>query len=90
GQQSNLKSVSTVPTEWKSFTLPGDGKLGVFASMLGLTTKSLGYAILGGAAIIALLTVNLWEAGGKLILSLGRACLGSFNHAVSSFFLAIS
>lgn len=90
GQQSNLKSVSTVPTEWKSFTLPGDGKLGVFASILGLTTKSLGYAILGGAAIIALLTVNLWEAGGKLILSLGRACLGSFNHAVSSFFLAIS
>ncbi|WP_436890190.1 hypothetical protein [Mammaliicoccus sciuri] len=90
GQQSNLKSVSTVPTEWKSFTLPGDGKLGVFASMLGLTTKSLGYAILGGAAIIALLTVNLWEAGAKLVLSLGRACLGSFNHAVSSFFLAIS
>ncbi|MDN8777125.1 hypothetical protein Q0M62_15450, partial [Staphylococcus aureus] len=37
-----------------------------------------------------LLTVNIWEAGGKLILSLGRACLGSFNHAVSSFFLAIS
>ncbi|MBG9206926.1 hypothetical protein H0243_14120 [Staphylococcus sciuri] len=91
GQQSNAKNVSTVPTEWKSFTMPGDGTLGVIASGLGLTSKSLGYAILGGAAIFALLTVNLWEAGGNFLLSIGRAVsLGSFNHSVSAFFLSIS
>lgn len=91
GQQSNAKNVSTVPTEWKSFTMPGDGTLGVIASGLGLTSKSLGYAILGGAAIFALLTVNLWEAGGKFLLSIVRAVsLGSFNHSVSAFFLSIS
>lgn len=91
GMQGNMKNLSTVKTEWKTHTMPGEGSLGIFASGLSLTAKSLGYAILGIGCIIALLTVNLFETAGRFFKSLFKAIMfGDFNQAVALLFISIS
>lgn len=91
GLQGNMKNLSTVKTEWKSYTMPGEGPLGVFASGLSLTAKSLGYAMLGIACVVSLLTINLFETFGRFLKCIAKAVgFGKFNQATSSFFLAIS
>lgn len=91
GLQGNMKNLSTVKTEWKSYTMPGEGVLGIFASALSLTSKSLGHAMLGVACMIFLLTVNLFETAGRFIKCIVKAVgFGKFNQATASFFLAIS
>lgn len=91
GLQGNMKNLSTVKTEWKSYTMPGDGPLGVFGSAVSLTAKSLGFAILTIACILALLTVNLFETAGRFFKSLLKAVgFGNFNQSVASFMLALA
>src|SRR5699024_1855275 len=49
GQQANSKNISTIKTEWREITMPGEGMFGVFGSWLSLVSKSLTYVLIASA-----------------------------------------
>lgn len=59
GEQANLKNLTTVKTEWKEITLPGDGIIGAIGSWLSLVSKSLAYVLIATAVIMALFTTTM-------------------------------
>ncbi|MDN8782633.1 hypothetical protein Q0L78_13935, partial [Staphylococcus aureus] len=59
GEQSGIKSFSTVTTEWNGVSLPGDGMIGKFASWLGMIAQSVSYTLIGLAVLMAMFTTNL-------------------------------
>lgn len=62
GLQGNIKNASTVKTEWRQVTLPGDGSVGKFGSWLGLISESLSYVIVSVAVFVGLVTTNFFTA----------------------------
>ena len=88
GEQSGLKSLSTIKTEWKSVTLPGEGMAGKFASWLGMVSQSITYTILGIAVLMAILTTNLTLSYILFFKQVIRTCLtGSINSCLATFYL---
>lgn len=70
GLQADLKNVSTVKTEWKEVTLPGDGGIGVAGSYISLGAHALVVIIIGLGVFLALLTLNFFEAFKRIGMNL--------------------
>lgn len=89
-EQQSMKSLSTIKTQWKEVTLPGNGILGHVASWLSLISESISYSIVGLAVLTAMLTTNLllayllfWKQAALTLLT------GSINSALATFYLYI-
>ena len=89
-EQQTMKSLSTIKTQWKEVTLPGNGILGHVASWLSLISESISYSIIGLAVLTAMLTTNLllayvlfWKQAALTLLT------GSINSALATFYLYI-
>lgn len=89
-EQQTMKSLSTIKTQWKEVTLPGNGILGHIASWLSLISESISYSIIGIAVLTAMLTTNLllayvlfWKQAVLTLLT------GSINSALATFYLYI-
>lgn len=89
-EQQSMKSLSTIKTQWKEVTLPGNGILGHVASWLSLISESISYSIIGLAVLTAMLTTNLllayvlfWKQAALTLLT------GSINSALATFYLYI-
>ena len=88
GEQSNAKNFSTVTTQWREITMPGDGVLGMYGSYISLLAESLEYVIIGLAVIMALLTTNIFVSIILFVKQLFRAItLGSVNSAMATALL---
>lgn len=87
GQQSNIKNLTTVKTEWREATLPGDGMVGVFGSWLSLISKSLTYVIITSAVIIALFTTVMFQALIAFIKQGVQALVFGSIHSLLATFL---
>src|SRR5699024_12787618 len=57
--QAKLKNLSTVKTEWKEISMPGDGIVGGIGSWLSLISPSLSYVLLASAVLMALFTTTM-------------------------------
>ena len=57
--QANLKNLTTVKTEWKEISMPGDGIVGGIGSWLSLISQSLSYVLLASAVLMALFTTTM-------------------------------
>lgn len=62
GVQGAAKNMSTVKTEWRAYTMPGEGGLGVIGSYLALLSQCLFQTFLIGAVIHALIFTNFWKS----------------------------
>src|SRR5699024_11923416 len=57
--QANLKNLTTVKTEWKEISMPGDGIVGGIGSWLSLISQSLSYVLIASAVLSALFTTTM-------------------------------
>ncbi|RIN27717.1 hypothetical protein [Staphylococcus succinus] len=90
GEQSAMKSISTVKTEWNAVTLPGNGVPGKFASWLGMISQSITYIIISSAVVITIFTTNLILGYFLFVKQCIRAFVtGSPNSAMATFLLYI-
>ncbi|MFG0934922.1 hypothetical protein ACF91D_30145, partial [Staphylococcus sp. 231237_7MaSpsaltlick] len=71
GLQGKAKNQTTVKTEWKEATLPGDGGIGVAGSYVGLASDALTVIIIGMGVFLALLSLNFFEAFKRIGINLG-------------------
>ncbi|HLR42486.1 MAG TPA: hypothetical protein VK067_04475, partial [Pseudogracilibacillus sp.] len=71
GLQGKAKNQTTVKTEWKEATLPGDGAIGVAGSYFGLASDAVTVIIIGVGVFLALLTLNFFEAFKRIGINLG-------------------
>lgn len=62
GLQGQAKNMSTVKTEWREYTLPGEGILGTAGSYLALITQSIFQALVIFACIHALIFTNFFKS----------------------------
>lgn len=62
GLQGQAKNLSTVKTEWREYTLPGEGILGTAGSYLALITQSIFQALVIFACIHALIFTNFFKS----------------------------
>lgn len=62
GLQGQAKNLSTVKTEWREYTLPGEGILGTAGSYLALVTQSIFQALIIFACIHALIFTNFFKS----------------------------
>ena len=86
--QANLKNLTTVKTEWKEISLPGDGVLGAIGSWLSMIAKSVAYVFIGTAVILALVTTNMFAAMIAFAKQILRALtFGSINSAMATFLI---
>lgn len=70
GLQSEMKNLTTVKTEWKEVTLPGDGGIGVAGSYISLGAHALVVIIIGIGVFLALITLNFFEAFKRIGVNL--------------------
>ena len=70
GLQAEMKNLTTVKTEWKEVTLPGDGGIGVAGSYISLGAHALVVIIIGLGVFLALLTLNFFEAFKRIGMNL--------------------
>ena len=90
GEQSGMKSISTIKTEWNAVSLPGDGPIGKFASWLSMISQSVSYSLIGLAVLMAMLTTNLLVGYVLFIKQAFRTLFtGSINSAMATFLLYI-
>ncbi|WP_436962345.1 hypothetical protein [Staphylococcus shinii] len=90
GEQSGMKSISTVKTEWNAVSLPGNGVPGKFASWLGMISQSITYIIISSAVVITIFTTNLILGYFLFIKQCIRTLVtGSPNSAMATFLLYI-
>lgn len=91
GEQSGMKSISTIKTEWNAVALPGDGMIGKFASWLGMIAQSISYTLIGLAVLMAMFTTNLLVGYVLFIKQAFRTLFtGSFHSAMATFLLYIA
>ncbi|HGX1293515.1 TPA: hypothetical protein ACNSFF_002805 [Staphylococcus aureus] len=62
GIQGQAKNMSTVKTEWKEYTLPGEGLLGKSGSYMAMVTQAIFQSIVILGCIHALLFTNFFKA----------------------------
>lgn len=90
GEQSTMKSISTIKTEWNAVTLPGNGIIGQFASWLGMISQSITYVIISLAVVITIFTTNLILGYILFFKQCIRTLVtGSPNSAMATFMLYI-
>ena len=88
GEQANSKNNSTIKTEWREITMPGDGMFGVFGSWLSLVSKSLTYVLISSAVIMALLSTTFVTAFWKFFKQAFQALFfGSLHSMLATFLL---
>lgn len=90
GLQGKAKNQTTVKTEWKEATLPGDGGIGVAGSYVGLASDAITVIIIGMGVFLALLSLNFFEAFKRIGINLGLVVgMGSPYALMSLFVLSI-
>ncbi|HGO3994654.1 TPA: hypothetical protein ACK1AU_002610 [Staphylococcus aureus] len=72
GLQASMKNLTTLKTEWKEVTLPGDGAIGTAGSYISLAADAVTTIIMGIGVILALLTLNFWESFKRIGINAGR------------------
>lgn len=91
GLQGQAKNLSTVKTEWREYSLPGEGPIGKFGSFLALVSQSLFQAFIIAACIHALIFTNFFKS---LVLAVKHwfwaAGSGSPIHMVIFTILALT
>ena len=87
-EQANLKNLTTVKTEWKEISMPGDGVVGVIGSWLSLVSKSLAYVLLASAVLMALFTTTM--VTGFIFFfkqAINSLILGSIHSLLATFLI---
>jgi len=84
GIQGKAKNQTTVKTEWKEATLPGDGAIGVAGSYFGLASDAITVIIIGVGVFLALLTLNFFEAFKRIGVNLGSVVTFGSPYALLS------
>ena len=87
GEQANSKNNSTVKTEWREITMPGDGMFGVFGSWLSLVSKSLSYILIASAVIMALLSTTFVQAIFAIVKQIFQTLVFGSLHSLLATFL---
>lgn len=87
GQQANSKNISTIKTEWREITMPGEGVFGVFGSWLSLVSKSLTYVLISSAVIMALLSSVFVQAFYKFFKQVWQSLVFGSIHSLLATFL---
>ncbi|MEB6038039.1 hypothetical protein [Staphylococcus pseudoxylosus] len=91
GLTASMKNASTVKTEWKEVSLPGEGVIGKFGSFLSMVSQSLSYVILGLAVVLSLLTTQLITAGIKILINIFKVIVkGSVPAGISIAWLSLA
>ena len=87
GQQANSKNISTIKTEWREITMPGEGMFGVFGSWLSLVSKSLTYVLIASAVIMALISSVFAQAFIKFFKQIWQSLVFGSIHSLLATFL---
>ncbi|WP_407807704.1 hypothetical protein [Staphylococcus aureus] len=87
GEQANAKNNSTIKTEWREITMPGDGMFGVFGSWLSLISKSISYILIASAVIMALLSTTFVQAIYAFIKQVFQSLVFGSLHSLLATFL---
>src|SRR5699024_9104011 len=87
GQQANSKNISTIKTEWREITMPGEGMFGVFGSWLSLVSKSLTYVLIASAVIMALVSSVFAQAFIKFFKQIWQSLVFGSIHSLLATFL---
>lgn len=91
GLQGQAKNLSTVKTEWREYSLPGEGPIGKFGSFLALVSQSIFQMFIIAAVIHALIFTNFFKT---VVLGfrhwLWAAITGSPVHMVIFTVLALT
>ncbi|HAC5789005.1 TPA_asm: hypothetical protein GZX72_14360 [Listeria monocytogenes] len=91
GTQGMAKNMSTVKTQWREYTMPGEGAFGKFGSFLAMITQSIFQIVIILACIHALLFTNFFKgcflAFKHYLLALGT---GSPAHLLVCFLLGLT
>ena len=91
GLQGNIKNASTVKTEWRQVTLPGESGIGTFGSWLGLISESLAYVIISVAVFVGLITTNFFTAMVRFAKRTVHAiATGSVHSAMSTVLIFLA
>lgn len=91
GLQGNIKNASTVKTEWRQVTLPGEGVIGKFGSWLGLISESIAYVIVSVAVFVGLITTNFFAAMIRFAKRTVHAiATGSVHSAMSTVLIFLA
>lgn len=61
GVQGAAKNMSTVKTEWRAYTMPGEGGLGKVGSYMALLSQCIFQSFIIGAVVHALIFTNFWK-----------------------------
>ncbi|HDY5793363.1 TPA: hypothetical protein RPK09_002534 [Staphylococcus aureus] len=87
GEQANSKNNSTIKTEWREISMPGDGIFGVFGSWLSLVSESLAYIFIASAVIMALISTTFAQAIYKFVKQVFQAIIFGSIHSLLATFL---
>ncbi|MGP5096153.1 phosphate-starvation-inducible PsiE family protein [Staphylococcus equorum] len=87
GQQANSKNISTIKTEWREISMPGEGMFGVFGSWLSLVSKSLTYVLIATAVIMALISSIFAQAFYKFFKQVWQTLFFGSIHSLLATFL---
>ncbi|OEK58885.1 hypothetical protein ASS94_00760 [Staphylococcus equorum] len=87
GQQANSKNISTIKTEWREISMPGEGMFGVFGSWLSLVSKSLTYVLIASAVIMALISSVFAQAFFKFFKQVWQTLFFGSIHSLLATFL---
>lgn len=91
GLQGQAKNLSTVKTEWREYTLPGEGILGTAGSYLALITQSIFQALIIFACIHALIFTNFFKSALLTFKHWGLAfATGNPIHMMVAFILGLT
>ncbi|HDK3864884.1 TPA: hypothetical protein PR959_001563 [Staphylococcus aureus] len=91
GLQGTAKNMSTVKTEWRSYTMPGEGIIGKVGSYLALITQALLTSIIIFGCIHALIFTNFFKVAILTFKHWWLALIkGSPIHMMSATVLALT
>lgn len=91
GLQGQAKNMSTVKTEWREYTLPGEGILGTAGSYSALITQSIFQALIIFACIHALIFTNFFKSALLTFKHWGLAfATGNPIHMMVAFILGLT